>query len=445
APRSSSRGRGRVGARFSIASVSSSILDAVRTVSGASAERRPQRGLEGRGDDYSHVPPSHFGLLSETGGLDSNEQVSEGTGNGWQEFKKGTYTFPISFAIPSHVPPSVRCENGSVTWRLKANVHRPGAFTPKLSASREVILVASPSEDSREDNGLANIERAWEDQLQYALSVSGRVFPIGGTVPMTLNLLPMAKVKVFRILVQLEEQVEYLYSFSPNARRKDAERRFKLLSLESGDEDTPLLPLSGTSLADSPLRAILKADDSSSELIANLMGPGPWTFPMALTVPSAEGVLHFSNKNNRAPIEISHTLKVVVRVQRGDDKEIDPQTGRRKFFDITMRVPVHILSSLSNDQHTALPRYSECPYAPSSAAAPPYSSTESRRRASHPPNAALLHSQAATGVDTPFASPHERTLNEVDALYHRNVIFEQLITGQQREDGVVPPAYYPAS
>jgi hypothetical protein len=29
----------------------------------------------------------------------------------------------------------------------------------------------------------------------------------------------------------------------------------------------------------------------------------------------------------------------------------------------------------------------------------------------------------------------------VDALYERNTIFERLITGQQSEDGVVPPAY----
>jgi hypothetical protein len=31
--------------------------------------------------------------------------------------------------------------------------------------------------------------------------------------------------------------------------------------------------------------------------------------------------------------------------------------------------------------------------------------------------------------------------HEVDALYECNVTFERLITGQQSEDGVVPPAY----
>lgn len=78
--------------------------------------------------------------------------------------------------------------------------------------------------------------------------------------------------------------------------------------------------------------------------MANLMGSGPWTLQMALTVPSANGTLHFSNKNKRGPIEISHTLKVVVHVQRENEREVDLHTGKPKKFDIVMRTSVHILS-----------------------------------------------------------------------------------------------------
>jgi hypothetical protein len=102
------------------------------------------------------------------------------------------------------MPPTMKCDHGSVAWRLKANVHRPGPFTPKLTASRDVILVASLNEDDREDVDNVAIERHWEDQLQYMLTVSGRVFPIGGTVPITLTLLPMAKVKILELTVHLE-------------------------------------------------------------------------------------------------------------------------------------------------------------------------------------------------------------------------------------------------
>ena len=101
------------------------------------------------------------------------------------------------------MPPTIYCNYGSVMWRLKANVHRPGAFTPKLSASREVILVASPSEDREDAEGFVT-ERIWDDQMRYTLSVSGRMFPIGGTIPVTLSFLPMAKVRIYNISVQLE-------------------------------------------------------------------------------------------------------------------------------------------------------------------------------------------------------------------------------------------------
>jgi arrestin-related trafficking adapter 3/6 len=218
-------------ARFSFATVSSSILEAVRGVQGASGQcGQLRQGGEGTDEDHSHPPPAPLNHVEEAVVLDGDERGPEISGDGWQEFKKGThvvlgpphlvlidrpvgtYTFPISFAIPSHVPPTLRCNYGSVSWRLKATVHRPGAFSPKLSAMREVILVASPSEDHRDDTDNVIIERFWEDQLQYMLSLSGRVFPIGGTVSLTLNLLPMAKVKIFKVVVQLEGKAIYLPS-----------------------------------------------------------------------------------------------------------------------------------------------------------------------------------------------------------------------------------------
>ena len=56
----------------------------------------------------------------------------------------------------------------------------------------------------------------------------------------------------------------------------------------------------------------------------------------------------------------------------------------------------------------------------------------------------MLQSQIAAGASRPFPLPEERSV-EVDALYERNMIFERLITGQQREDGILPPAYCAAS
>jgi hypothetical protein len=79
-PRSESRGRRRMSARFSLASVSSSILQAVRGVSGFK---------ECRGEDHSHLHPGPLRHPGEFVGLDGNEHGSDDFGDGWQEFKKG--------------------------------------------------------------------------------------------------------------------------------------------------------------------------------------------------------------------------------------------------------------------------------------------------------------------------------------------------------------------
>jgi hypothetical protein len=76
-PCSESRGRRQMSARFSLASVSSSILHAMRGVSGFSEECRSE--------DHSPLPPGPLGHQGE----DSNEQGSDDSGDGWQEFKKG--------------------------------------------------------------------------------------------------------------------------------------------------------------------------------------------------------------------------------------------------------------------------------------------------------------------------------------------------------------------
>src|SRR5882762_6636332 len=102
------------------------------------------------------------------------------------------------------MPPTLECDFGTVQWRLKAHVHRPGTFTSKLTASRHVILVASPSEDDVEGMESAVIERFWDDQLQYLISISGRMFHIGGTIPVQVTFLPMAKITIHRITFILE-------------------------------------------------------------------------------------------------------------------------------------------------------------------------------------------------------------------------------------------------
>ena len=47
-------------------------------------------------------------------------------------------------------------------------------------------------------------------------------------------------------------------------------------------------------------------------------------------------------------------LKVIFRVQRGDDRDLDPVTGRRKMYDIVVQTPIHILSVRYNIISTSI-------------------------------------------------------------------------------------------
>lgn len=125
-------------------------------------------------------------------------------GHGWKEFRAGTYTYPISFSVPATAPPSMHCDFGNVVWKLHAHVHRPGAFKSKYTATKDVQVIACPTEEDTEDTENIIVERHWDQQLQYLISVSGRSFHIGGSVPVSFAFMPLAKVKLHRLSMFIE-------------------------------------------------------------------------------------------------------------------------------------------------------------------------------------------------------------------------------------------------
>jgi arrestin-related trafficking adapter 3/6 len=100
-----------------------------------------------------------------------------------------------------------------VTWRLKAYVHRPGAFTTKLTAVRDVTVISCPGEDDLDEHESLIVERQWEEQLQYIVAISGKMFFVGGTIPMQITFLPLSNVKIHRISVTLEGVFIYFRPF----------------------------------------------------------------------------------------------------------------------------------------------------------------------------------------------------------------------------------------
>lgn len=318
--------------------------------------------------------------VGEALGLDGDDHKEYG--DGWKMFKAGVYTYPISFAIPITSSPTINCEHGTVVWRLRAQVHRPGAFKSKLVAAQEIVVVAGPGEDDTDDTENIIVERQWDDQMLYHIVISGRTFTLGGTLPITVTFMPWTKMRVLRISVVIEERIDYLAQFKRIA-RSDSLTRVALLAV-AGPKDAPILPLltdDADGFQNSPNFELAEPGDDLSELASSFMGPGPWSFHRELPIPQGSELLHFSNRNRRSNLTVTHVLKVTFRVQRGDDRDVDRNTGKRKMYDIVVQTPVHLLSHLCGPEYTALPPYSQdVPLAPPMARNASGSQSSSRTR-----------------------------------------------------------------
>ncbi|KAG8934851.1 hypothetical protein FRC01_014017 [Tulasnella sp. 417] len=301
--------------------------------SGAQAESRKRDSSRGR--DRTVV-----GKLSSALGLEEDRRDGE-----WKEFKKGTYNWPVSFVIPPDSPPSIRCDYGSVTYRIRAQATRAGTFASKLVANTEVTVISCPGADDLEESESIIVEREWDNNLRYLISLSGKSFPLGGAMPLQLTLMPLSKICIYRLGVILEEKVDY-YAHQGKTARHEPARRWELLSIKDPDKYTPLLPIfseSTDAALRSPLARHVDEDDLSSAAGQLLNPTGPWSFRFSLKVPDCTTRLHFTNKYTKAKIVVTHHVKIIMRVDRGDDTELDAK-GKRKQFDIIVEAPIQLLS-----------------------------------------------------------------------------------------------------
>ncbi|KZV97860.1 hypothetical protein EXIGLDRAFT_764061, partial [Exidia glandulosa HHB12029] len=403
-----------------------------------------------------------------------------------------------------------------------AIVHRQGAFTPKISAVREVVLVAAPGDEELGDvtdtvgsalgvGTHVHIERQWETQMRYLIVVGGRGAPIGGRLPIWMTLMPLAPIKIYRISILLEERVDY-YAHRRQVVRHDAIRRWELLALRNNDKrllpvdieqhDAPLDALQVSPLfpyvcydpyastgtdSDGNAKNQPHTERRDDALVSMLSPDGPWMLHADLTIPQPCGRIHFTNRHPKSSLGVNHILKIVIRTERGDDKEIDAKTGRRKQFDIVVQTPIHILSCRCNNDWTALPTYcriappddlgplacncqrkAASSSAPASSTAAPAPTASGSRMASSAPYAAPGHAPSAAAfrmAPTPFGlaragagaahflhvipDPHATSPAiegsggpaPGDELSEHSRKFERLMAGLESPAGDEPPRY----
>ncbi|KAG8929756.1 hypothetical protein FRC02_005104 [Tulasnella sp. 418] len=373
----------------------------------------------------------------------------------WVELRKGTYNWPISFTIPASCPPTLRCDYGSIVYRVQAQVERVGKLMPNLTASTEVTLIACPGEDDIEDTESIVVEREWENQLRYLITLSGKSFPIGGIMPIHMTLMPMAKMSIHRLSAVIEEKGK-----CKKIVRHDPVRQLELINIRPINKHMPLLPIlsdSPDAAGASPLVSYVEGDDPS-EVARHLLTPvGPWTLHFMLSVPDCTKKIHFTNKNSKAKIAVSHVLKIVMRVERGDDSAVDAR-GKRRQFDIIIESPIQILSCRCKPEWISLPTYSlfpadtrrqafgcVCHPEDLSSSARQSRSRDAERRTqshtTHPPVAVGLHlndlHSSHGGHRTPSVSR--------EALVDQTTRFARLVAGEELMSGEIPPSYEDAT
>ncbi len=320
------------------------------------------------------------GLLKEPA-ADSKTPNEEPALSDSKEFKKGTYTYPISISLPSNLPPTLHADFGFNRYILRAHVVRSGALTPNLVAEREVTLIHAPDEDALEETDAIVVERCWEDLLSYMVVFSGKSFPVGQKIPLWLKFVPLGKVKIYRILATLEERTDY-FAKGRRVARHEVPRKWTLLKIGHTSSAEPILPVvsdSADALDKSPLAPLARAaanEDEDSDALASILDPtGPWELATELPIPAGASTrINLSTNHSKSNIAVHHLVRLSIRVGRSQgewqvwsDGAANSSSSAKpapQLYDIIIEAPITLNHSHTASEWTALPNYWSLPAEP---------------------------------------------------------------------------------
>ncbi|KAA1066714.1 hypothetical protein PGT21_022709 [Puccinia graminis f. sp. tritici] len=269
--------------------------------------------------------------------------------------KPGVYKYPVVVPVPNHLPPSMTCKHGSISYSLEARLtyqdvqdstllttHQqmsidlvdPMAGSPSLNPSCRLQL--SGEEDAVNEvyssySGV-NIERTWEDQLYYQIRMDSRKFLIGGKIGFEIQFNPLSRMKIYKFQADIEEKTQYFMDHEKQYLRHCDSQSFNLVKLEQTSpiviikkdaddkfaasklraSDVPLLPIISSDalfVSKSPLLPHIQVSptgrangngsdlcksDAVSELSSWSDQSGPWNLRFDLRLPGC----HSSSKTS---------------------------------------------------------------------------------------------------------------------------------------------------
>jgi arrestin-related trafficking adapter 3/6 len=245
---------------------------------------------------------------------------------------------------------------------------------------------------------LTNSDR--EDQLHYEILISGKAFPLNGTIPIAFKFTPLAKVRLHRIKVFLTENIEY-HCRDKGVHRREPMRKILLFekhAQKSGEvtprgiasQESSFLSQSLSGVGVSGARAPTPTSNPSrlsglsrivqsgvtrrantrnspfvNSLLGNLEGgdaSGTSTeFEVDVPLPGCRFVqtpIDHGTKNSPMisvkyhhvtiwpNIVVHHWIKIVLRVSKAD--ETSENKNKRRHFEISIDSPIHLLSVASS-------------------------------------------------------------------------------------------------
>ncbi|KAL0075699.1 hypothetical protein J3Q64DRAFT_1769164 [Phycomyces blakesleeanus] len=118
---------------------------------------------------------------------------------------EGHYKWDFELPLPGDLPETVDHQMGSVYYTLKAVAERP-TFSLNYTDKKKLTVTRVLLPSSLELTQSVAISNVWTDKLSYDISLPGKVFSTGATIPITFEFVPIAEdLKVRSITCSLKE------------------------------------------------------------------------------------------------------------------------------------------------------------------------------------------------------------------------------------------------
>ncbi|CAN6672987.1 hypothetical protein TRVA0_047S00848 [Trichomonascus vanleenenianus] len=271
----------------------------------------------------------------------SKEEKVQGNTNsrGYRVFKPGKYVYNFELPLPSSLPETIDAPYGSVKYVLEASVDRVGAFTQDLHGIHEIPLIRGASYSNVEASEPITLHREWDERLSYDVIIHGKLFPIGGDIPVSFRLQPLKDdVRLHRIRFYVSENVDY-YCRNRKVHRIEPAKRYLVKEFTAGSIE----------------HSLLNDSKGQTDLDYSIHIPKKFTHAALqnrVDFRRNKDLLNLHPDTTYGNIKSHHWIKVVMRISKHDEEH-----DRRKFFEISIESPITFLHPECTTQNMVLPNY----------------------------------------------------------------------------------------